>query len=158
MPISGFKRFSIKLLSTFFYVGYFPLAPGTFASLVSLFIYLLINNNIAAQVSVLLFLIVLGLFICGKAEEVFNKKDAPIIVIDEVAGMLLTLIFIGYSFKIILIGFFLFRLFDTLKVFPASRLERLGGAVGIMGDDIIAGLYANALLHLLLRVAPSIAS
>ncbi|RJP29778.1 MAG: phosphatidylglycerophosphatase A [Candidatus Omnitrophota bacterium] len=158
MPVSGFNRFSIKLLSTFFYTGCFPLAPGTFASLVALFIYLSIRNNAAVQIGIILLLLVLGFFVCSRAEEVFNKKDPPYIVIDEVAGMFLSLLFIGYSFKLVFIGFFLFRLFDTLKVFPAARIERVGGAIGIMGDDIIAGLYANALLHLLLRVAPSIAS
>lgn len=89
----------------------------------------------------------------GKAERIFSKKDAKYIVIDEISGMLLSLIFIPYyNIKIVLVGFVLFRSLDALKPYPASRIQGLYGSLGVMGDDIIAGLYTNIILQILFKL------
>ena len=143
----------VILASTFFYVGYLPLIPGTFGSIAGLFLFYLVKNNWPFYLLVTSALITLGFLVSGEAERIFNKKDARYIVIDEVTGMLLSLAFIPYDLRLVIIAFFLFRLLDTLKPFPAGRIEGLKGGAGVMGDDIIAGLYTNIILQVVLRFA-----
>jgi phosphatidylglycerophosphatase A len=147
------NKIIIKALSTFFYIGYLPFIPGTFGSIAGVFLFYFLRDNIQVYMLSVIFLIVLGFSIAGRAERLFNRKDASCIVIDEVSGMLLSLIFIPYDIKLIIIGFFLFRLLDTLKPYPAGALEELKGSIGIMGDDIVAGLYTNIILQAVLRLA-----
>ena len=147
------RRLFVILASTFFYVGYLPLIPGTFGSIAGLFLFYLVKNNWPFYLLVTSALITLGFLVSGEAERIFNKKDARYIVIDEVTGMLLSLAFIPYDLRLVIIAFFLFRLLDTLKPFPAGRIEGLKGGAGVMGDDIIAGLYTNIILQVVLRFA-----
>jgi len=142
----------IKTLSTFFYVGYLPLIPGTFGSIAGVFLFYCVKDNSFMQILLTLTLIILGFLVSGRAEKIFNKKDARCIVIDEVSGMLLALIFIPYDIKLLILAFILFRILDTLKPYPAGRLENLPASIGIMGDDIVAGLYANVILQVVLRL------
>ena len=145
--------FIIKIISTFFYCGYLPFIPGTFASMVGIFLYYLIKDSIFIYTLFTLIFIILGFLITGKAEKIFNKKDARCIVIDEIAGMLVALMFIPYSLKLVIMGFVLFRILDALKPYPAGRLQELKGSIGIIADDILAGLYTNIILQLVLRFA-----
>lgn len=85
-------------------------------------------------------------------EKLLNKKDPGCIVIDEVMGMLIALSFLPPEPKIIILAFFMFRILDTLKPYPAGRLQNMHGAVGVMGDDLVAGLYANIVLQVILRL------
>jgi len=147
------NKIIIKALSTFFYIGYLPFIPGTFGSIAGVFLFWFLKDNIQLYMLSVVFLIILGFSIAGRAERLLNRKDASCIVIDEVSGMLLGLIFIPYDIKLIIIGFFLFRLLDTLKPYPAGALEELKGSIGIMGDDIVAGLYTNIILQVVLRLA-----
>jgi phosphatidylglycerophosphatase A len=140
-------KFLTRIISTFCYVGYFPLIPGTAGSLVGLGIYFLLKNNLLSYILVLLVLLVLGFWASTEAEKAFNKKDPSRVVIDEVCGMLLSLLFVPYDIKLVIIGFFIFRLLDTLKPFPVGRLERIPGGLGIMLDDIAAGIYTNLVLQ-----------
>ena len=144
-------KFLPKLISTFFYVGYFPLIPGTAGSLAGVFVYLLIKNNIAAHILVLCGLLILGLLVSGRVEEVSKSKDPSFIVIDEVCGMLLALLFLPHDIKFVIIAFIIFRILDTLKPWPVGRIERLKGGLGIMGDDIAAGIYTNIVLQVVVR-------
>jgi phosphatidylglycerophosphatase A len=142
---------AVRILSTFFYVGCLPLIPGTFGSLAGLFLFILIQAN-ATYCILLTFLIIgIGFLVCGKAEKMIQKKDAPCIVIDEVSGMLLSLLFLPYDIKIVATAFILFRILDTFKPYPAGRLEKLKGGAGIMADDLIAGFYTNIILQIALR-------
>jgi len=145
-------NFIIKTLSTFFYVGYLPLIPGTFGSIFGVFLFYCVKDNGFAHILLTLILIVLGFLVTGRAEKIFNKKDARCIVIDEVSGMLLSLLFIPYDIKLVIMAFILFRILDTLKPFPSGRVQNLTGSIGIMGDDIIAGLYTNIILQVVLRL------
>ncbi|MFH0917961.1 MAG: phosphatidylglycerophosphatase A [Candidatus Omnitrophota bacterium] len=146
--------FLFKAVSTVFFIGYLPLVPGTFGSLagVGLF-YLLTGISTGGYFLFILGIIALGLITSGRTEKLLNKKDPGCIVIDEVAGMLLALSFVPYDFKIIFLGFLIFRILDTLKPFPAGRLQNRQGAFGIMGDDLVAGIYTNIVLQVILRLA-----
>ncbi|MFC1675385.1 phosphatidylglycerophosphatase A [Candidatus Omnitrophota bacterium] len=144
---------SVKLLSTFFGVGYFPLIPGTAASLAALFLYYLLKGNPAiCAVFTLLFLAV-GFLVAGPAEKIFGRKDPRCIVIDEVAGMFLCLVFLPYDPRLVWMAFFVFRVLDTLKPYPAGRLQDLKGGLGVMADDIVAAVYTNLVLQAVVRLA-----
>ena len=141
-----------KLIATFLGVGYLPFFPGTFGSAAALILFLIFNPGFIAQCIFFIVFIILGFCFSGKAEKLFNSKDPKYIVIDEVAGMFLVFLFVPLDFSLLLIGFLLFRVLDTVKPFPAGRLQNLPGSTGIMLDDIVAGIYANLILQLLSRV------
>jgi len=146
------KKFIIKILSTFFYLGYLPLIPGTFGSLAGIVLIYLINVYALNYVLLTLGITAIGFLVCGHAEKAMQKKDPRYVVIDEVSGMLLSLLFIPYNIKLVIIAFILFRILDTFKPYPAGRLEKLKGSVGIMSDDLIAGAYTNLILQIVIRV------
>ncbi|MFH0912712.1 MAG: phosphatidylglycerophosphatase A [Candidatus Omnitrophota bacterium] len=145
------RQLIIKALSTVFYIGYLPFIPGTFGSIVGMLLFYLLKGNIFLHLSLTLTLIILGFLVSGQAERIFNKKDARFIVIDETSGMLLALICIPYDIRLVIMAFVLFRILDTFKPYPSGRLENLSGSVGIMSDDIIAGIYTNIILQVVLR-------
>ncbi|MEW6009218.1 MAG: phosphatidylglycerophosphatase A [Candidatus Omnitrophota bacterium] len=139
----------IKLIATFFGVGYLPIVQGSFGSLASLLIFVfIIKGAVALHFTTFLIVTILGFFVAGPAEIIFKKKDSGHIVIDEVAGMLLSLFFIPFKPVYIFWAFFLFRLFDTIKPAPTEKFEKLSGSVGIMMDDLIAGIYTNICLQI----------
>ncbi|MDD3087577.1 MAG: phosphatidylglycerophosphatase A [Candidatus Omnitrophica bacterium] len=145
-------KFLVRILSTFFYVGYLPLIPGTFASLAGILVYMLIQGYALNYVLVTLLITITGFLVSGPAEKAMQRKDPPYIVIDEVSGMLLSLLFLPYDIRIIILAFILFRLLDTLKPYPAGSLEKLKAGAGIMADDLVAGIYTNIILQVSLRV------
>lgn len=151
---SKYEKFT-KLIVTFFYLGYLPLIPGTFGSLAGLFLYYLLKGNLFFYLGVTGIILFFGFLLCGRAEEYFRKKDPRYIVIDEVAGMLISLLFLPVDIKIAAIAFFLFRLLDTLKPYPASIFQKAKGSIGIMGDDIVCALYTNLILQVVFRLASS---
>ena len=105
----------------------------------------------AAHIFILCALTAVGLLACGLVEEMAQRKDPPIIVIDEVCGMLLGLLFLPYDIKLIILAFIIFRVLDTLKPWPIGKIEKLKGSLGIMGDDIVAGIYTNIILQVVVR-------
>jgi phosphatidylglycerophosphatase A len=147
------ERFLTRVLSTFFYVGYLPLIPGTFGSLAGLILYFLVRGSPVNYAALTCAVTLAGFLVCGRAERSSGKSDPRQVVIDEVSGMLISLLFIPYDLRLALIGFFLFRLLDTLKPFPCGRLERLKGSLGIMGDDLIAAIYTNLILQAAIKLA-----
>ncbi len=146
------RQIIIKFLASGFYAGYSPLAPGTAGSLVGVLIYLLLQNlsNIT-YIAFIILIFIAGIFIAGEAENIYQKKDSPYIVIDEIAGMLITFLFFPIGPKgliFLLSGFITFRIFDILKPFPVRLMERrLAGGWGVMCDDIMAGVYANLVIR-----------
>jgi phosphatidylglycerophosphatase A len=152
MVNSRLKNSLVKAIATFFGVGYLPLIPGTFGSMVGLIIFFYVNKSIFLYGSFVVSLLFLGFLSAGKAERILGQKDHRAIIIDEIAGMLLSLIFVPFDLKLIFIGFFLFRLLDTLKPYPAGKIQNLAGSIGVMGDDIIAGLYTNLILQAVSRI------
>jgi phosphatidylglycerophosphatase A len=147
------RKIIIKTISTFFYIGYLPIIPGTFGSMAGILLFYLIKDSLPVYALSTLLLIILGFLVTSEAEKIFNKKDARYIVIDEVCGMLLSLIFVPYNIKLVIIAFILFRIFDSLKPYPAGRFQDLKGSAGVMLDDIIAGVYTNVILQVVLRLA-----
>ncbi|MFA5114484.1 MAG: phosphatidylglycerophosphatase A [Candidatus Omnitrophota bacterium] len=141
----------VKATATFFGLGYLPFMPGTFASLAGFLIFVLIGANSTVYVLVAGAVLVVGFLACGRAEEIFKRKDSSRIVIDEVGGMLVALLCMPYDLKIAVLAFVLFRILDITKPFPANGLQRFRGSLGVMADDIVSGLYANLILQLALR-------
>ncbi len=141
----------IIALSTFFYVGYLPLIPGTFGSFAAMLFVYLFRGDILSYGLFTLLVILVGLLVAGRAENILNKKDAPCIVIDEVAGVFISFMFVPFDLKLFIIGFIVFRLLDTLKPYPAGYFQRLKGSLGIMGDDLVAAVYTNIILQAVLR-------
>lgn len=147
------RRSLILATSSFFYVGYLPLVPGTFGSLAGLILFLLVKENATNYILLTLGLTLLGFLVSGEAERTAGEKDASHIVIDEVSGMLLSLFFIPYDIKLLFLAFMLFRILDSFKPFPAGLLQKLRGSLGVMGDDIVAAIYTNIILQVVLRLA-----
>jgi phosphatidylglycerophosphatase A len=143
-------------ISTVGYCGYFPVAPGTVGSLAGLVFYLLVwwTQSVAVEVGMILVLFHVGIWAGTTSERYFGGIDPGPIVIDEVVGMLITLAFIPVGLSGALVGFFLFRVFDVIKPFPAGRLERLHGGLGVMADDAMAAIYANLSLRAVLWAMP----
>jgi phosphatidylglycerophosphatase A len=138
------------IVSTFFGIGYLPFIPGTFGSIAGVFLFFLMRDaRVYAAVTAVV--LVAGFLTGGKTEKFFNKKDPSRVVIDEVAGMLLTLVCVPPRITLVIIAFFLFRLLDTVKPYPADRLQQLRGSAGIMVDDIVAAVYANIVLQAVMR-------
>jgi len=142
----------VRILSTFFYAGYFPFMPGTFASFVAALLVFLIAGNTGLHLLLTAVFLIIGFLVSGRAEKLFGKKDARYIVIDEVAGIFISFAFIPYDIKLIICGFILFRILDALKPYPAAYLETKKGSVGVMTDDIVAGIYTNIILQFVLRL------
>jgi phosphatidylglycerophosphatase A len=126
--------------------------PGTVGSLGGLAVYFVVKYSDFVYAFSILFLFFLGILFAGEAEKVYRHKDARMIVIDEACGMLLSLFLVPDNPLLIILGFFMFRVFDILKPPPARRMERLTGSLGIMFDDVIAAIYTNLILQVLARV------
>ena len=141
-----------EFLATFFYIGYIPFAPGTFASLAGLFLAGTFANHPAMFLTILILITILGFISCNKIERIKGVKDPGCAVIDEVSGIMIALFLLPVDAKIYLITFFLFRAFDMFKIYPINRLESLQGGAGIMMDDIVSGLYANVTMQIALRI------
>ena len=147
------------LVSSIGCVGHAPIAPGTAGSAAALAVFALIRlaDSPVLEMAAILVLLLVGTWSAGVAERVLGRSDPGQVVIDEVVGLLLTLALIPVGVRGALVGFVLFRVFDIIKPYPCARLEKLGGGVGIMADDVMAGLYGNVILRILLWVAPSLA-
>ena len=133
--------------------GYFPLAPGTMGSLVGVaLIWFLKSFSIGLMVVVILLLSGAGVWASQKAGQVFGVADSPHIVIDEVVGMLITMLAIPITLYWLAWGFIMFRVFDVFKPPPANFFDaRMKNGWGVMLDDVFAGIYGNVLLHFMIR-------
>lgn len=144
----------ILVLATGFGVGYSPVLPGTLGTLLATAIYLFLSEILSPIYELtLVSFFFLSVWISERAEQFFGKKDDQRIVIDEIVGFFVTMLYLEKTLIILVMGFLLFRFFDILKPFPIRRFEkRWRGGYGVVLDDVIAGVYANILLHLLRRV------
>ena len=148
----GIRRIPALTVATAFGVGYAPVASGTFGSLVGLLLWAVLPDTISAQGVAIVLLCVVGSWAGSVAERHFGRTDPGEVVVDEVMGMLLTLFLTGVGWAGAVGGFLLFRVFDVIKPFPARRLERLHGGIGVMADDAMAAIYANVVLRIALAL------
>lgn len=145
------------VLATVGYVGHFPVAPGTAGSAAALLLYAMlrwIGSPPAVDVGVIVGLFAVGCWAGSVAEAHYGRTDPGYVVLDEVIGMLLTLLFVPVTWTGVLVGFLLFRGFDIVKPFPARQCERMRGGLGIMADDAVAGIYGNLALRLIIWAVP----
>jgi phosphatidylglycerophosphatase A len=143
-------------IATVGYCGYFPVAPGTVGSAAGLVVYLLVwwSHSTVVEVGLIAVVFCVGTWAGTTAERYFGGIDPGPVVIDEVLGMLITLAFMPVGPMTALAGFVLFRIFDVIKPYPAGRLERLHGGLGVMSDDAMAAVYANLSLRLVVYLFP----
>lgn len=142
----------IHFLSLGFGSGLAPYAPGTFGTLAAIPLYLLLQP-LATVIYLLLtlFAFVIGISICGQTAKALGEHDHGAIVWDEIVGYLITMTAVPLHWKWIVTGFLLFRFFDVLKPWPISWIDaRVSGGLGIMLDDVLAGIFSVIGLHLLL--------
>lgn len=130
--------------------GYLPKAPGTWGTLVGLLLWWpLAGLSLAAYLAAVAVLFIVGVASAGAAEKILDRGDPGVVVIDEIVGVLIALTAVPVHPAAALAGFALFRLFDIVKPFPVGWVDRhLHGGLGIMLDDVAAGLYALLVLHL----------
>jgi phosphatidylglycerophosphatase A len=145
----------IVFLATGCFTGFLPTMPGTWGTFAGIPL-VIISHRLTSilQPLVAVVFVTFAAYIAGRAEILFEDRDARPIVIDEMAGFLITLLWLPLNLMTLFLGFVLFRLFDIVKPPPIGSLEkRLRGGWGIVLDDVLAGVYANVILRLLLIVA-----
>jgi len=142
----------IILIATGCYSGYLPKAPGTWGSLVGLLLFYLLHNlSLPVYLAVTAGLFVVGSFAAGEMEKILDNRDPGVVVIDEIVGMLITMIAVPATPLAMVLGFILFRIFDIAKPFPVNFFDqRFHGGLGIMLDDVVAGIYALIILQFVL--------
>ena len=142
------------MLASVFGAGYAPVASGTVGSFVTgVAIWLLPLTPLRIAIALVVVTLV-GIWAGSRVERVLGKKDPGVIVIDEVAGMLLSVILLPRTIPVLITAFLLFRLFDIWKPFPARESQALTGGVGVMVDDLIAGFYTLILIMGALTLFP----
>jgi phosphatidylglycerophosphatase A len=144
-------------IATCGYLGYVPVAPGTFGSAAGLVVFAAVrwSGSPALELAVIILLFAVGVWSADAAERHFGGVDPAPVILDEVVGMLVTLAFLPVNITGAVVGFLLFRLFDVVKPWPANRLEALHGGLGVMADDAMAGVYGNVALRLLVVALPA---
>jgi len=144
-------------IATCAHIGYAPVAPGTFGSAAALVLYYLVRRQASTTIELVTIGVVLivGLWSATEAEHHFGGIDPGPVVIDEVIGMLITLAFHPVNVLGALTGFFIFRVLDVVKPWPARRLELLPGGLGVVLDDVMAGIYGNLMMWGLVRLLPT---
>jgi phosphatidylglycerophosphatase A len=138
------------------YLGYVPIAPGTFGSAAGLVVFFAVRStgSIAVELAAIVLLFVIGIWSGTVAEHYFGGVDPGPIVLDEVVGMLITLALIPVNLSGAIVGFFVFRVLDVIKPWPSAQFEKLPGGLGVMADDGMAALYGNLLMHGLIALLP----
>ena len=145
------------LIATFFGIGRLRPGPGTWASAVTVLLWAALAHALAPSlqtpvaIGLAVLVTLIGIPAATKVAHTSHIKDPQFVVVDEVAGQLVALIAVPFAWKSLLAGFILFRGFDIIKPPPVRQLEAIPKGAGIMLDDIAAGLYAFAIVHLLLH-------
>ncbi len=147
-------------LATSFFLGKFPIAPGTIGTLGAIpFFYLYWDKGLLAQVSITLSVFLVGIWASYEVSQKYNEKDPSFVTIDEIAGYMVTMLGINLSqtplnqaLVYFLLGFVIFRIIDILKPPPIKTLEKYPMGIGIMIDDILAGVYSWIILHSLIYI------
>ena len=143
-------------IATCGYIGYAPVAPGTFGSAAGLLVFYAVRSSgsIAVEAAAIVILFLLGIWSGTEAEHHFGGTDPGPVVIDEVFGMLITLALLPVNLAGAIVGFLVFRVLDVVKPWPSAQLEHLPGGLGVMADDGMAAIYGNLVMQVLVRLLP----
>ena len=138
------------------YLGYVPIAPGTFGSALGLAVFYAVRstNSAAVELSVIAIIFLVGIWAGTVAEHHFGGIDPGPVVLDEVVGMLITLALLPVDVVGAVVGFLVFRVLDVVKPWPSATLEKLPGGLGVMADDGMAAVYGNLVMRALIWMAP----
>ena len=158
MTTASIRARGAVALASFGYVGFFPFAPGTAGSAAALALFVPVRwtGSLSLELAVAVLVAVAGVWAATEAEKALGLQDPGPVVIDEVAGMLVSLLFLPGSWPVIAAAFLVFRIFDIIKPWPCGALERLPGGLGIMADDLAAGVYANLTIQILIWIRPGL--
>lgn len=137
------------------YIGFVPIAPGTFGSAVGLLVYAAVRlaDSWPLEAAAIVVILAAGIWAADRVERQLGK-DPGAVVIDEVLGMLVTLAFLDVNLTGAVVGFLVFRVLDVIKPPPAARLENLHGGPGIMFDDLMAGVYGQIVMRVAVYAFP----
>ena len=149
-----FKQKSVMFLATGCFIGNISFAPGTFGSVLGLPLsFFLSKIDFSMGVLLTLVFILFAIWIAHEAEKTLNTEDPGCIVIDEIAGIILTLFGLPFNITSVTAGFLVFRVLDIWKPYPIRFLEKkFSGGIGIVLDDVVAGILSNLILRILLRI------
>ncbi|MFI5295112.1 MAG: phosphatidylglycerophosphatase A [Thermodesulfovibrionales bacterium] len=150
-PVSSGSLISalLKNVATLGFIGYLPVAPGTWGTAAGLIFVACIPLSQAAFLVFIASGILIGTIAAGTAERLIGETDSGHIIIDEFVGFLVSVLFIPHTYGYLASAFLLFRFFDILKPFPIGRIEKeIKGGAGIIADDIIAGIFTNVVLQI----------
>ena len=151
-------NFIDKLLGSGFYTGYIPFASGTFGSIAGLIIYYIPGfEKPGIIIPAIIIFSLYGIYVGSQFEKVYGKDPAEC-TIDEIVGMWISLLFLPKILWLSVVVFFVWRLVDIIKPYPARQLEKLKGGLGIMIDDIISSFYVLLLIHLIILIYSSVYS
>ena len=140
-------------IATIGFLGYIPFAPGTIGSLFALCLFLLTDLSLYTHFSIIIIGALLGTYASTVAEKTLKEKDSKKIIIDEFIGFYVSVFYLPKTFGFVIAAFLLFRFFDILKPLFISKLEKtLSNGLGVMADDILAGIYTNIILQMWLLV------
>ncbi|MCK9555836.1 phosphatidylglycerophosphatase A [bacterium] len=150
------------IISTFFGAGYFPKIPGTVGTLIGFAIFFLLKDHIILNSGCFFVLLCAGFLVSGKAEKMLDRKDPGCIIIDEIAAVYIVFLLIDIPEKLfftaIITGFIANRFFDIYKPLGINKLQHLNGSLGIMLDDILAAVYSNITVRVVLLLTLKLAS
>ena len=143
----GARAWAAHVLAVWFGCGHLPVAPGTWGTLGAIPLYLLVRPlGLAAVAATAVAVTLVGIWAAGDVERRLGGKDPQIVCIDEVAGVFVTWLAAPATWRGLVAGVVLFRIFDQWKPWPARAAERLGGGAGVVLDDVVAGVWGAALL------------
>ena len=139
----------LKFIATLGFIGYLPIAPGTWGTAAGLVFVMLLKPSATSYAVLIVLGFLLGTVASTAAERVIGRTDSGHIIIDEFIGFLVSVIFVPQTYGYFVAAFFLFRFFDILKPFPIRQAERgLKAGLGVMTDDVLAGIYTNVILQM----------
>ncbi len=146
-----------RMLFTGFFSGYCPIAPGTAGTMMAIFIFAIeyiffYEYSWIINLIVVVLLLIPAIKIADEGRKYFKCEDPPQVVIDEMLGFWIAVLFFPFSIKLVIIAFVLFRLFDIIKPYPISRLDKIRGGLGIMLDDYLAGVAVWLIIFILIIV------
>ncbi len=140
---------SVVFLATGGYIGKIPFAPGTMGTIPGLLLcFLLSKIDVFSAVLLGGTFILLSMWIAHRAEKIIGQKDPGCIVIDEIAGIIVSLLWLPFNITYVAAGFLIFRIFDIIKPYPIRLIDqKLSGGIGIVMDDVVAGVFTNLVLR-----------